>query len=186
MIGAALAAAFGAPLVGLTSVVLGLDWVLGWSLFGAIVGAMGGAIAIRWYRAGRRRAWVALAVLIYAVAVLSIPVLGSIIELEFPGHARMQLATLSRDLQLYVIAPMGFIVAAPFAPAAVACALLWRAALRTLDRRAAPDAQTPASSLDPGDDAQFDRGLMVGVIVIAVFAIGMFALVVNGLSHVGI
>jgi hypothetical protein len=116
--GAAVTAVVGAVALAITAAASGLDTPLGWGLYGLVIGGVSGYVATPWIVRDRPRSALALAVLLYAMAVLLYPILGPIVAVEAPMSGTPRLDRLPSDLlRRYALSPIGFLSAIPFAPA---------------------------------------------------------------------
>ena len=112
-------------------------------------------------RAGRPFGWLALAVAIYVVGVLTFPVVGLLLNLDPPAGG---LSTINaRDVPgMYLFSPIGFLLAAPFSPAALATALITTKVLR------------PAEEAWPQSDAdrRFRRRTLMAAWIVGILVVG--------------
>jgi hypothetical protein len=174
LVGLATAGGVGAASAALTSVAMDLDHPAGYALFGALVAAACAAILARPIRAGRQLGWLALATATYAVGVLAFPLAGWTLGLETPG-AGVSFVDSRSLLAMYLLAPAGFGMAAPFSPAVLATSLITTKVMR-------PEPATPRTDAD----RHFRRGTLVAASIVGVLSVGGFVMVLLAASSSGI
>jgi hypothetical protein len=119
---AAIALPIGAVAGAGTAVLAGLSRPVEHGIFAAVVAAAATAIVVPAIHAHRPVAWVALAVVMYPLGVLAYPPSAFALGLDppFGGPSGVELRDI---LPMYAFLPVGFFIAAPFAPAVALAAV---------------------------------------------------------------
>jgi hypothetical protein len=159
----------GAVTTAATAVLAGLGGPLGYAVLGAAVGGLSAFVLGPSVATGRPLAGLALTILIQSLGVLSFPIAGPLLGLEAPWMGDTGGPLTAGVVIFYPFTPIGFLVALPFVPAAIATGLLSSELGRQIS------IQTPAGSgpVDPDEvgDARFRRRVVIASVVLVVMPI---------------
>jgi hypothetical protein len=152
-----------------TAVLAGLDAAPGYAVLGVAVGslsvfALGSSIAT-----GRPMAWFAIAIVIQVLGVLSFPIAGPLLGLEAPWLGPTDGPLTAGFVNFYPFTPIGFLIAVPFVPAAIATGLMSSELGRRISLQLATGSGAP--DVDDSGNARFRRRVVIAGVVLVVLPI---------------
>jgi hypothetical protein len=180
---AAIALPVGAVAGAGTAVLAGLDRPIEHGIFAALVAAAATAIVLPAIHSHRPIAWVALAVVMYLFGVLVYPPAAFALRLDppFGGLSGVELRDI---LPMYAFLPVGFFIAAPFAPAVAFGALLITTLVEPRVSGEAEAAGQLEATLDA--DRRFRRRTLVaaGILIVAIgLGYGLLAMMAGSIGY---